>query len=126
MRSHPIIQFTFLVLLCALSWSCNRAKTPADHKADTAALKACFATLEAERVTALRYQDWCRVLEYKGGKFGESDTGRIPAPGGKSNIPFTAEATADLERIWQTLKDTDSGVIQIEGRNTTIAPSRGG
>ena len=110
----PKMKFIALFLLCGLLCGCGGTKkTAVNHAHDTAGLEKIFSTLESERVTALRHQDWCQVLGYKRGMFCHSTEGNRPHPATRDAIGFDATAKSDLERIWKKVQDAKVGVLLI-------------
>jgi hypothetical protein len=110
----PVKKLIRLFLLCGLLSGCSGTKkTTADHARDTAALESIFPTLESDRVTGLRNQDWCQVLGYKRGMFCHSTQGNRPHPATRDAVAFDATARLDLERIWKTVNGSDVEILLI-------------
>lgn len=102
------------LLVGLLLGGCNDPKkNAADHPRDTAKLQTILPLLETDRVTYLRSQDWCRVIDYRRGLFGSSTEGHPPVPGRTPPAAFDPAAQADLDRIWQAVETTDTGVYMI-------------
>ena len=77
-------------------------------------MEKLFPSLEADQVTAFRYQDWCQILGYKRGAFGFSTEGDLPRPATRNAANFDTTARSDLERIWKDIKASGTGVYFIE------------
>lgn len=84
-----------------------------DHLENTRALQKAFPILEADQVTAFRYQDWCKVISYSRGSFANSTEATCVFMVVETPNPFDAEAEIDLDRIWKEVRSTRSGVFII-------------
>ena len=107
---HPWLLLIGATLLTSCS---DPAKSASDHARDTAALEKLFPVLEADRVTALRRQDGCRVIAYRRGEFGHSAHGGPPKPATRAVMGFDSTADTDLDRIWKQVEATKTGVFMM-------------
>lgn len=93
-------------------WDGDR-KSNRSHAEHTEALRKLFPVLEADRVTALRYQDWCKVISYSRGSFANTNESNCIYVATDPPKPFDAQAEADLERLWQRVRSSKAGVFEI-------------
>jgi hypothetical protein len=105
-----------LSILCGLLCGCGGSKKSAsDQSRDTVALAKLFPSLETDRVTGFRYQDWCQVLGYKRGNLAQWTEGdKPPRPAKRDAAGFDVVSKSDLERVWKEVRSTGTGVFFIE------------
>jgi len=110
----PKLRWLSLLGICMLMIGCGGgAKSPSSFSRDTAAIEKLFPVLEADQVTALRYQDWCKVIRYQKGAYASSRQSTCAYLAGTDPKEFDSAAKADLERIWGDVKASKAGVILI-------------
>lgn len=103
-----------LFVAIALLEDCSGSgrNTP-DHLEDTRALQKIFPILEADQVTAFRYQDWCKLISYSRGSFANSAEPTCVFMAVGTPNPLDAKAEIDLDRLWKEVRSTRSGVYVI-------------
>lgn len=102
------------ILMAAILAGCSGGKkSPFSHTSDTKSLEKIFSVLEADRVTAIRYQDWCKVISYKRGSFANVTDSTCTYVATGTTAAFDSTAESDLERIWKKVNSTGTGVFVI-------------
>ncbi|MGV3659265.1 MAG: hypothetical protein ACO1TE_03750 [Prosthecobacter sp.] len=102
------------ILTAMLVWPLDsRGRIEEDYPQDVQALQRAFPLLEADKVTAIRHQDWCQVLGYARGNFANTTTTTCCFIVEEPRNMFDEQARADLERIWKEIQATQSGVFEI-------------
>lgn len=113
-----------MIVIAALLAACGGGKKGSfSHTSDTTALEKIFSVLEADRVTAFRYQDWCKVISYTRGSFANATESTCTYVATGTPTVFDPIAESDLERIWKEVIATGTGVYVIS--NVQFDPSGG-
>ena len=109
------MKFVFpLILIVLLVGGCtSHQKDASDYGKDIAALEEIFPLLEADKVAAFRYQDWCKVLSYTRGSFANTTQSTCTYLAPTTPKAFDTTAENDLRHIWENVKSTGSGVYVI-------------
>jgi len=81
--------------------------------AQTTALTAVIAEVDALGVTDWRDDDWCRDFVYRGGHFMRSDDPEACSPLDAAAQPFNAAAQADFDRIDQALREAHVPIREV-------------
>lgn len=105
----------FLLTTCFCLLGCGGGTgNLAKYSRDTQALETIFPVLEADKITAFRYQDWCKVMGYQRGSYASSLQSTCVYILKADPVEFDAAALADLERVWKKVEATRTDVFLIQ------------
>jgi hypothetical protein len=103
MRGNQLLRH-LLIPLILLSSGCkwkSAWKSTKENLENADALAKVIQILQAEKVTLLMYEDWCKVIKDDRGMFFKSSNVKYPFTGEAS--PFDATASNDFDRIWKQI-----------------------